>query len=71
MGSVFGQLLGVPERTVHGIFANDIDQVLLQSGLTQLITTNTIPHRSNRVEIADLLVAPVRECLQAARESTS
>ena len=56
---------------VHGIFANDIDQVLLQSGLKQLITTNTIPHDSNRVEIADLLITPVRECLQVARESTS
>jgi len=55
---------------VHGIFANDIDQLLLQSGLSKLITTNTIPHRSNRVEIADLLIAPVQECLHAAREST-
>jgi ribose-phosphate pyrophosphokinase len=56
---------------VHGIFANDIDQVLLQSGLSQLITTNTIPHRSNSVEIADLLIAPVQECIQAAKESAS
>jgi len=56
---------------VHGIFADDIDQVLLQSGLSKLITTNTIPHRSNGVEVADLLVEPVRECLQAVREGTS
>ncbi len=56
---------------VHGIFANDSDQVLLQSGLSKLITTNTIPHSSNRVEIADLLIAPVQECLHGARESAS
>jgi len=56
---------------VHGIFANDIDQVLLRSGLSQLVTTNTIPHNSNRVEISDLLIAPVHECLQVARESSS
>ncbi len=54
---------------VHGIFANDIDQVLIESGLTQLITTNTIPHLSNRMDIADLLLEPVLECVRVARES--
>ncbi|EGG99034.1 Ribose-phosphate pyrophosphokinase [gamma proteobacterium IMCC2047] len=54
---------------VHGIFANNIDDVLLQSGLVQLITTNTIPHRSNHVEIADLLVTPVLDYLHLIRRS--
>jgi len=56
---------------VHGIFADGVDQVLLQRGLTQLITTNSIPHSSNRVDIADLLVSPVQECLEIARENKS
>lgn len=55
---------------VHGINANNIDQGLLQSGLTQLITTNTIPHESNGLEIVGLLMVPVQECLHAAEEST-
>jgi ribose-phosphate pyrophosphokinase len=54
---------------VHGIFANDIDQHLIESGLSQLITTNTIPHCSNKVDITDLLLEPVREFMRVARES--
>lgn len=54
---------------VHGIFAEGIDQDLLQRGLTQLITTNSIPHSSNQVDIADLLQSPLQECLTIARKN--
>lgn len=44
---------------VHGIFADHADRMLLQAGLDRLVTTNTIPHSSNAIDITPLLVAPV------------
>lgn len=44
---------------VHGIFAGQADRMLLQAGLDRLVTTNTIPHSSNAIDITPLLVAPV------------
>jgi len=48
---------------VHGIFADGVDQALLAAGLAELITTNTIVHPSNSVDISELLVEPIVECL--------
>lgn len=49
---------------VHGIFADGVDTELLSSGLESLITTNTIVHRSNGIDIAPLLAEPVRKFLK-------
>ncbi len=49
---------------VHGIFADGVDTKLLEAGLGQLVTTNTIAHPSNRVDVSPLLAAPVLDCLQ-------
>jgi len=48
---------------VHGIFADDSDQVLLATGLSALVTTNTIVHDSNHIDIAYLLVEPIKACI--------
>lgn len=48
---------------VHGIFADAIDKLLMAQGVTRLITTNSIPHSSNAVDLADLLQAPIESCL--------
>lgn len=48
---------------VHGLFADGVDQVLLQAGLERLASTNTIPHATNALDISPLLVAPIRELL--------
>lgn len=45
---------------VHGIFAGDVDKTLMQRGLKQLITTNSIPHSSNAVDLAASLGEPIR-----------
>ncbi|AIY66129.1 ribose-phosphate diphosphokinase [Pseudoalteromonas piratica] len=52
---------------VHGIFADGVDQSLLESGLSSLITTNTITHPSNGVDISSVLVEPVIECLSKVK----
>ena len=49
---------------VHGIFADGADAQLLAAGLDELVTTNTIVHASNAMDISPLLLEPVRECMQ-------
>lgn len=53
---------------VHGIFAGDIDNTLVQRGLTQLITTNSIPHSSNVVDLTDSLLEPIRQFMSTGTE---
>lgn len=55
---------------VHGIFADGSDQALLDSGLSKLITSNTITHPSNAVDITPQLVAPIINLMRATRAST-
>lgn len=49
---------------VHGIFANGIDAALMSAGLESLVTSNTIVHSSNAIDIAPLLVEPIKSCLK-------
>ncbi len=48
---------------VHGIFADGADRRLLAAGLEQLITTNTVPHPSNAVDVSGLIAPAVLECI--------
>ncbi|WP_169566432.1 ribose-phosphate diphosphokinase [Sneathiella limimaris] len=48
---------------VHGIFADNSDAKLLSSGIETLVTTNTIRHSSNAIDIAPLLVEPISDCI--------
>lgn len=49
---------------VHGLFADGIDSVLRETGLTVLASTNTIPHATNQLDISPLLAGPVNELLR-------
>ena len=44
---------------MHGIFSDNVDKTLIDAGLSALITTNTIVHSSNSVDISPLLVEPI------------
>lgn len=48
---------------MHGIFAEASDTYLLGTGLQTLVTTNTVPHSSNEIDVSELLVPPVRHFL--------
>lgn len=48
---------------IHGIFADDADKKLLDKGITQLVTTNSIPHYSNLLDLSEILYEPIAECL--------
>lgn len=49
--------------TVHGIFAGDADERLYEAGVRRLITANSIPHASNRVDLSAILAEAVRSHL--------
>ncbi|MFT5808085.1 MAG: ribose-phosphate pyrophosphokinase [Moritella dasanensis] len=49
--------------SVHGIFVDGVDKVLLEKGVSQLITTNSIPHASNMLDLSDILVEPINQSL--------
>ncbi|WP_241505983.1 ribose-phosphate diphosphokinase [Parahaliea mediterranea] len=55
---------------VHGIFADGADEALMVAGVESLITTNTIPHASNAVDITALLVKPVMQFLRSLEKTT-
>lgn len=44
---------------VHGIFADGVDTNLISAGLEALVTTNTIVHHTNAIDMAPLLVTAV------------
>lgn len=50
---------------IHGIFADAIDNTLMEGGLRRLVSCNTIVHASNALDVSGLLVAPIRELLAA------
>jgi len=52
---------------VHGIFANNSDVELIKSGLTSLVSTNTIPHSTNQIDVTELLVSPIKDCVNSFR----
>lgn len=41
---------------VHGLFAGDAYEDLLKTGAGQIITCNTIPHISNKIDVSDLII---------------
>ena len=55
---LLGLGLSTPEVVaVHGIFAESAEDRLLEAGCRRVVTCNTIPHRSNRIDVHDLLAA--------------
>ena len=49
---------------IHGIFADNSDKALLESGLHSLVTSNTIPHQTNAFDVTALLAKPIVDCLE-------
>lgn len=54
---------------VHGIFSDHSDKTLLASGLSQMVTSNTIPHPSNAIDMTSQLIAPVISMLKLPGKS--
>ena len=54
---------------VHGIFAEASDTYLLGTGLKALVTTNTIPHSTNEIDVSALLTSPIRHFLNQTEDA--
>lgn len=48
---------------VHGIFASSAYRALQAAGAARVVTTNTVPHESNTIDVAPLLADAVRAML--------
>ena len=46
---------------VHALFSEKAEQALRNAGAAQIVTTTSVPHATNRIDIVPLLVAAVRE----------
>lgn len=46
---------------VHAVFAENAYQDLLNSGAAEIITCNTIPHKSNRIDLSKEIVEAIRK----------
>lgn len=45
---------------VHGVFAAQAYESLLAAGASRIVTTNSIPHESNRIDLAALVADQAR-----------
>lgn len=50
---------------VHGLFAGDAYRELLQAGASRVVTSNTIPHETNAIDVTTLLAEAVKEMLDS------
>ncbi|HZJ62905.1 MAG TPA: ribose-phosphate diphosphokinase [Kofleriaceae bacterium] len=48
---------------IHAVFADALNDTLIDAGARGIVTCNTIAHATNRICVADQLAATVRECL--------
>lgn len=57
---------------VHGVFAEDAHQRLLAAGAAQIVSTNSISHPTNGIDLVELVAGSVRttlQCLPCVRRS--
>ena len=54
---------------VHGIFADNAEEALIQAGAARVVTSNTISHRSNSIDVSALLATAASDLLKAATSS--
>lgn len=56
---------------VHAVFAPDAYQGLLAAGAERIVTTNTIPHSSNAIDVASALAPAIRRQLDRIGRNAS
>lgn len=50
---------------VHGLFAEDADRQLLQAGAARIVSTNSVAHATNAIDISGAILPMVQEQLHA------
>lgn len=56
---------------VHGIFADAAERTLLAAGAARVVSTNTISHATNAIDVGPLLAAAVERMLETARPTAA
>lgn len=46
---------------VHALFSDTAEQALLDAGAARIVTTTSVPHRTNMIDVVPLLVSAIRE----------
>jgi ribose-phosphate pyrophosphokinase len=46
---------------VHGVFSSDALGALREAGVTQVVTTNTIAHETNGIDVSPLVAGALKE----------
>ena len=46
---------------VHALFSSEAEQALREAGASQIVTTTSVPHRTNGIDIVPLLIPAIRE----------
>jgi ribose-phosphate pyrophosphokinase len=45
---------------VHALFASEAEAVVRAAGVSRLVSTNTVPHGTNEIDVVPLMIEPVR-----------
>ncbi len=51
---------------VHALFSDTAEQALLDAGAARIVTTTSVPHRTNMIDVVPLLVSAIRELADGA-----
>lgn len=51
--------------TVHALMQEEVESKLLKVGVTQIISTNSVPHKTNKIDISDLISQAAAQYLKA------
>lgn len=54
---------------VHGVFAAQAYEALQAAGAARIVTTNSIAHASNEIDLGGLLAEPVRRAMQRSEDA--
>jgi ribose-phosphate pyrophosphokinase len=46
---------------VHALFSDTAEQALLGAGAARIVSTTSVPHSTNTIDVVPLMIAPVRE----------
>lgn len=49
---------------VHAVFAGNAYEELMNSGAAMVITCNTIPHKTNKIDLSDILAENIRDLMK-------
>ena len=49
---------------VHAVFAGNAYEELMKSGAAMVITCNTIPHKTNKIDLSDILAENIRDLMK-------